>query len=112
MAGCISPFLLAGVQIIISLHSAIFAGIPSIKTVENSGAEPPGMYNPIFSIGVCFCQQNTPEVVCILFSSSNCSVWKVLMLRLACSMACLSNGEILFSDSFISASETRKFSGA
>ena len=39
-----------GVQSITSLHPANDAGIPSINTVENNGAEPPGMYNPIFSM--------------------------------------------------------------
>ena len=43
MAGSISPFSFGGVHKIISLQPANFAGIPNISTVENKGAEPPGI---------------------------------------------------------------------
>ena len=39
MAGCISPLLFAGVQRTMSAHSAILAGMPNIRTVENNGAD-------------------------------------------------------------------------
>lgn len=45
------------------LQPAIKAGIPSIKIVENNGAEPPGMYKPTFSIATFFLQQVTPSIV-------------------------------------------------
>jgi hypothetical protein len=38
-----TPDLFGGVHNTISLHPAICAGIASIKTVENSGAVPPGI---------------------------------------------------------------------
>ena len=60
ITGGISPFGLGGVQIIISSHPAIFAGIANIKIVENNGAEPPGIYKPTFSIGRFSCQHSTP----------------------------------------------------
>ena len=43
MAGSISPFSFGGVHKIISLQPANFAGMPNISTVENSGADPPGI---------------------------------------------------------------------
>ena len=67
IAGWMSPFLFGGVQSVISLQPAITAGTPSIKTVEKSGAEPPGMYSPTFSIGLLSCQHFTPFVVSIIF---------------------------------------------
>ena len=48
MAGFIFPFLSGGEHITISLQPAIFAGTANIKTVENSGAVPPGIYKPTF----------------------------------------------------------------
>ena len=59
-AGCTFPSLPGGVQSTISLHPAIFAGTASINTVEKSGAVPPGIYNPTFSMATAFCQQVTP----------------------------------------------------
>ena len=37
------PFLSGGVHKTISLQPAILAGTPNINTVENKGAEPPGI---------------------------------------------------------------------
>ena len=54
---------------IISLHPAIFAGIPSIRTVEKRGAVPPGIYSPTFLNGTLFLQHLTPFVVSIICSS-------------------------------------------
>ena len=59
-AGCTFPSRPGGVQRTISLHPAILAGTASISTVENSGAVPPGIYNPTFSMATAFCQQVTP----------------------------------------------------
>ena len=42
------------------------AGVASIRTVEKSGAVPPGIYNPTRSIGNCFCQHTTPGAVSTL----------------------------------------------
>ena len=39
------------------LNDLRFAGIANIKTVENNGAVPPGMYKPTFSIPTDFRQQ-------------------------------------------------------
>ena len=49
--GFIFPFLSGGEHSTISLQPAIFAGIASIKTVENKGAVPPGIYKPTFEMG-------------------------------------------------------------
>ena len=57
------PFLSGGEHKTISLQPAILAGTASIKTVENNGAVPPGMYKPIFWMGLFSCQQLTPSVV-------------------------------------------------
>ena len=43
IAGCTLPSAAGGVHKIISLQPAITAGIPSIKTVLNNGADPPGI---------------------------------------------------------------------
>ena len=37
-----------------TINPAILAGIANIKIVEKSGAEPPGIYNPTFSIPTLF----------------------------------------------------------
>src|SRR5690606_31003385 len=47
MAGCTFPSLLGGVQRTISLQPAMLAGMANINMVENNGAVPPGIYNPI-----------------------------------------------------------------
>ena len=70
MAGFTLPSLSGGVHNTISLQPAIFAGTASIKTVENRGAVPPGMYSPTFSIPTAFCQQTTPAVVSIFLGSN------------------------------------------
>ena len=59
----IVPSEFGGVQRIISLQPASVAGTPSINTVENKGAVPPGMYKPTDSIGRFSCQQRTPSCV-------------------------------------------------
>ena len=74
IAGLIVPSLLGGVHKITSLHPAIFAGTPNIKIVENKGAEPPGIYNPTFSIATFFLQQVTPFVVVIFIGVSFCEL--------------------------------------
>ncbi len=43
MAGFTFPSLSGGVHNTISLQPAIFAGVASIKIVENNGAVPPGI---------------------------------------------------------------------
>ena len=48
IAGFIFPFLSEGEHKIISWQPANLAGTANIKTVENKGAVPPGMYNPTF----------------------------------------------------------------
>ena len=48
IAGLIFPFLSGGEHKTISLQPAILAGTANIKTVENKGAVPPGMYKPTF----------------------------------------------------------------
>ena len=40
--------------------------------VEKSGAVPPGMYKPTFSIATAFCQQVTPGVVSTFFPIKRC----------------------------------------
>ena len=60
MAGCTLPTRLGGVQRTISRQPAILAGALNIRTVENNGAVPPGIYNPTFSMGTLFCQHVTP----------------------------------------------------
>ncbi|MNY78448.1 hypothetical protein D3C86_2186990 [compost metagenome] len=47
MAGFIFPVLSGGEHKTISLQPAISAGTANIKTVENKGAVPPGIYKPI-----------------------------------------------------------------
>ena len=42
ISGAISPFLFGGVQMIIFLHPATFAGISCINNDEINGALPPG----------------------------------------------------------------------
>src|SRR5690606_1191655 len=74
MASCTFPFLFGGVQSTISLHPAIDAGTPSMSTVENNGAEPPGMYNPTFSMGLVSRQQVTPLVVSIFTIACFCEL--------------------------------------
>ena len=49
------PLVSGGEHNITSLHPAIFAGTANINTVENKGADPPGIYKPTFSIGNFFC---------------------------------------------------------
>ena len=58
----------------IFLQPAILAGIANIKTVENNGAEPPGIYKPTFSIGNFFCQQLTPGWVSTLTAEVTCAL--------------------------------------
>ena len=65
IAGLISPCSLGGVHKITSLQPAIFAGMPNINTVENKGADPPGIYIPTFSIPTDFLQHQTPGIVSI-----------------------------------------------
>ncbi len=67
----IFPFLSGGVQSIISGHWAMRAGIASIKTVENKGAVPPGMYKPTRLMGMLFCQHSTPGMVSVRISRGN-----------------------------------------
>ena len=43
IAGLMLPFLSGGENKIMVLHPANFAGIANIKTVEKSGAVPPGI---------------------------------------------------------------------
>ena len=56
----------------ISLHPASCAGIPNISTVEKSGADPPGMYRPTFSIGLLSRQHLTPFMVLMTLGFSIC----------------------------------------
>ena len=71
MAGFTLPSFPGGVQSTISLHPAILAGVASISTVEKSGAVPPGMYSPTFSMATLFCQHTTPGAVST-FVPANC----------------------------------------
>src|SRR5688572_7594804 len=63
IVGFIFPDASGGEHRIISLQPAILAGMASISTVENKGAEPPGMYIPTLEIGTDFLQHVTPGVV-------------------------------------------------
>ncbi len=71
MASCTFPSLSQGVQRTTSLQPAIVAGIPNINTVENKGAEPPGIYRPTFSIALDSRQQVTPFAILTFCSGSS-----------------------------------------
>src|SRR5574344_1035416 len=71
IAGLTLPSLFGGVQSTISSQPAVLAGIASIRTVEKSGAVPPGMYSPTFVIGLASCQHVTPGVVSIFLNSGS-----------------------------------------
>jgi hypothetical protein len=47
--------------------------MPNISTVEKSGAVPPGIYKPTFSMAMLFCQQVMPGVVSMSFGSLRCA---------------------------------------
>ena len=57
------------------------AGVASISTVENSGADPPGIYRPTESIGRVTCWQRTPGCVSTSTGGSRCALWKVSRWR-------------------------------
>lgn len=65
------------------------AGVASISTVENSGADPPGIYRPTESIGRVTCWQRTPGCVSTSTAGSRCALWKVSTLATATAIACL-----------------------
>ena len=54
------PDLSGGEQSTMFSQSAMNAGIANMRTVENKGADPPGMYNPTDRSGTGFCQQVIP----------------------------------------------------
>ena len=87
MAGFTFPLRSGGVQSTISRHPAIFAGVASIRTVENRGAVPPGIYSPTFSIATLFCQQVTPGAVVTFFPTNFCDSWKEKIFLWARTMA-------------------------
>ena len=91
IAGLMLPSGDGGVQRIISLHPAILAGVASIRTVEKSGAVPPGMYSPTFSIATLFCQHSTPLHVSTLFVMYCCDSWNLSMLPWAMLIASASS---------------------
>ena len=100
------PFFCGGVQSTISLQPAILAGMANISTVEKSGAVPPGMYKPTFSMPTLFCQHFTPGVVSITFVSNFCAAWNLVMLAAACSIAAFKLESSSVMPASISASET------
>ena len=61
IAGATLPFGLAGVTIISSGTPANFAGMASIKTVEESGVSPPGTHRPTRSNGRTRCPTTVPS---------------------------------------------------
>ena len=89
IVGFIFPFLSGGVQITIFGQPAIIAGIACIRSELNSGAVPPGIYNPTLSIGLNSDHKETPFVVSILLidKPSNCFSWYFLIFEYAVRMA-------------------------
>ena len=67
------------------------AGVASINTVEKSGAEPPGIYNPTEATGRVTCWQRTPGCVSTSTGGSFCAVWKVSIFFTATAIACFSS---------------------
>ena len=72
---------------------ATFAGIASISTVENKGADPPGIYSPTFSMATDFRTHLTPGTVCIFTGSAFCAAWNIYILSYAAAMALFSSAE-------------------
>src|SRR5690606_5562538 len=112
IAGFIFPFLSGGVQRVNSWQLAIFAGTANIKTVENKGAEPPGIYSPTFWIGLFSCQQITPSVVSTVTLLLFCALWNFSMFVFAKLIALFNSLETSFSALAISSAETNNSSNA
>src|SRR5690606_26359013 len=106
ISGVILHSLFGGEHSTISLHPAICAGTASINTVENNGAEPPGIYSPTFSIGRFSCQQVTPLVVSKLILLVFCALWNAKMFSLAKSIALFNASETRFFAASISWAST------
>src|SRR6188472_370668 len=73
IAGFNWPAGFGGEHKMISLQPASLAGTANIKMVENNGALPPGIYNPIFSMGVDLRQHCTPGIVSTTSILSSCT---------------------------------------
>ena len=108
MAGFTFPLRSGGVHNTISLQPAILAGVASMRTVENNGAVPPGIYRPTFSMGTLFCQQVTPGAVSTFTPLNCCALWKELMLAWASSIASRSSSGTMVHASSISSSLTAR----
>ncbi len=83
ISGLIFPSLPGGVHMTISLQPASRAGIPSIRTVENNGAVPPGMYSPTFSMGTSRYQQRIPGAVSMTSAAPIPARWNFSMFDAA-----------------------------
>jgi hypothetical protein len=72
MAGWTLPSFRGGVQSTSSRQPAMRAGTASMSTEENSGAVPPGMYSPTFSMATLLRQHATPGMVS---TTTGASAW-------------------------------------
>ena len=96
IAELIFPFLSEGEHNTISWQPANFAGTANIKTVENKGAVPPGMYNPTFWIGLFSCQHVTPMLVSTTILSVFWAEWNCSIFDLANWIASFNSAETSF----------------
>ena len=70
ITGLIEPSAWGGVHTTTCGHPANRAGTPSISSVLNSGAVPPGTYNPTRCTGTARREQATPGMVSTFSSGS------------------------------------------
>ena len=106
IAGSMLPYDFAGDTVISSGTPAIFAGMASISTVEDSGVSPPGTQSPTRSMGMIFCPTTVPSAPLKTKPPRFCCAWNARMFAAAFSNTARNSGSMAARAAAISSAVT------